>query len=174
MVPNCPVRVPFLSFSQQLHLYGIIILVFGVAVLSIGALFVYTQFVLSNNLKFITKKSEYPQPHLVAPRRRQIRRFDQMTLGMSAIFFFAWIPFACIAFYYLIAKKTPHQLLVIAAPIMAKSCVLINPLVYAYYYFHIGIKDFFMLDSLKIEKRMTMTTKTDLRRSFEAPVNTWV
>ncbi|XP_066916729.1 melanopsin-B-like [Clytia hemisphaerica] len=173
LVPNCPVRVPFLSLSQELHLYGIIILVFGVAVLSIGGLFLYTQSVLSRNLNSITKKSEYPQPHLVAPRRRQIRRFDQMTLGMSAVFFFAWIPFACIAFYYLIVKKTPHELLVLVAPVMAKSCVLINPLVYAYYYFHIGIKDFFMLDSFKTQRRMD-TQKTDSRRPFEPPVNTWV
>ena len=143
IVYSCQVRVPQLAFFDKLFFYGLIIFVFGLSVLAIIALFLLTKIKLRKNI--IKLRSAGAQLELVDLRRLQIRRFDRMTLTMTLIFFLAWTPFACSALYHLITGHKWSELMTLGAPLLAKSCVLFNPFVYAYYYMNVGPKIFFKI-----------------------------
>ena len=167
IVYSCQVRVLQLGFFDKLYFYGLITFVFGMSVLAIVVLFLLTKIKMKKNLTKLIITCV--QPELVDKRRCQMHRFDRMTLTMTLIFFVSWTPFACSALYHLITGQKWSELVTLGAPLMAKSCVLFNPFVYAYYYMNIGPKLFFKLDAKrssfsasstgKVGRSATVTTK---------------
>ena len=136
LVYHCPVRMPQMSLFHQLYFYGLIFFVFGLSVSAIVVMFVLTKIRMKNNLKALRAAGAHLE--LVNARSLQIRRFDQMTMLMALIFFSAWTPFACIAFYHLITGRKLMKAVILGTQLTAKSCVLFNPFIYAYYYMNIG------------------------------------